>query len=96
MTSKTQFADYVPRWAHHVWAVLLGYFWHECPRCGRHFGGHEIKGMLVTAVRDGGKEIDAKATCCHGITVAGSLVSLDDEHDFWQWRAHHGPQEVHL
>lgn len=29
------------RWLHHVYAVLVGFFWLPCPLCGRPFGGHE-------------------------------------------------------
>lgn len=31
----------MPRWAHRLYAHLLGYFWKACPGCGRMFGGHE-------------------------------------------------------
>ena len=31
----------LPRWAHRLYANLLGYFWLPCPICGRNFGGHE-------------------------------------------------------
>lgn len=31
----------IPRWVHHLYALLAGYFWLPCPVCGRHFGGHE-------------------------------------------------------
>lgn len=36
----------MPRWMHHVYAYLMGYFWIPCPLCGRIFGGHEDNGML--------------------------------------------------
>jgi hypothetical protein len=29
------------RWANHLYAFLLGYFWAACPLCGRMSGGHE-------------------------------------------------------
>ena len=31
----------LPRWLHHLWANLGGYFWLPCPLCGRDSGGHE-------------------------------------------------------
>lgn len=31
----------LPRWMHHAYAFLAGYFWIPCPGCGRAFGGHE-------------------------------------------------------
>lgn len=33
----------LPRWMHHLYAWLDGYFWTSCPLCGRAFGGHEWK-----------------------------------------------------
>lgn len=32
----------IPRWQHHLWARLNGYFWLPCPVCGEMFGGHEV------------------------------------------------------
>lgn len=34
----------IPRWVHHVYAVIAGYFWLPCPNCGRMFGSHESDG----------------------------------------------------
>ena len=34
----------MPRWWHHFYAVMGGYFWHPCPLCGRYYGGHEWDG----------------------------------------------------
>lgn len=34
----------LPRRLHHCYAFLAGYFWTNCPRCGRMFGGHEEHG----------------------------------------------------
>jgi hypothetical protein len=31
----------LPRWLHHIYALLGGYFWKPCPLCGRPFGGHQ-------------------------------------------------------
>jgi hypothetical protein len=31
------------RWPHRVYALVFGYFWLECPACGKGFGGHEWK-----------------------------------------------------
>lgn len=35
-----------PRWLQRFKAFLLGYFWLQCPVCGKMFGGHEIGGTL--------------------------------------------------
>lgn len=32
---------YRPRWLHHLWAKLRGYFWIPCPICKARFGEHE-------------------------------------------------------
>lgn len=32
-----------PRWAHHLYAWLFGYYWLPCHLCGRMEGGHEWK-----------------------------------------------------
>lgn len=32
----------MPRWIHHVWARVFGWFWLPCPECSRPFGGHEV------------------------------------------------------
>lgn len=32
---------WLPRWFHHLYALVGGYFWLPCPECGRHWGGHE-------------------------------------------------------
>lgn len=39
-----------PRWAHHLYADRHGYFWIQCGKCGRMFGGHEQGGGRI--VRD--------------------------------------------
>lgn len=31
------------RLLHRVYALLAGYFWLPCPRCGAEFGGHEVQ-----------------------------------------------------
>ncbi len=31
----------LPRWVHHLYAALAGYFWLPCPLCAVEFGGHE-------------------------------------------------------
>ncbi len=31
----------VPRWLHHFWAWLVGYYWMPCDLCQRPYGGHE-------------------------------------------------------
>lgn len=31
----------LPRWMHHLYANVLGYFWLPCALCGRNWGGHE-------------------------------------------------------
>lgn len=31
----------LPRFMHHGYAVLRGYYWLPCPVCGRYSGGHE-------------------------------------------------------
>lgn len=30
-----------PRWLHHLYATMNGYFWMPCPLCAEPFGGHE-------------------------------------------------------
>lgn len=32
----------LPRWVHHLFALVFGYFWHPCTLCKRRFGGHEF------------------------------------------------------
>ena len=32
----------LPRFVHHFYATVKGYFWLPCPICGKNFGGHEI------------------------------------------------------
>lgn len=35
------------RFVHFVYAMLFGYFWLPCPKCGRMFGGHQAtKGLI--------------------------------------------------
>jgi len=41
----------IPRWIHHIYAALLGYFWAPCPDCGKYFGGHEIYEPRLTILR---------------------------------------------
>lgn len=59
-TSATSaFARLVPyrfRCAHHLWAWLSRYFWLPCRRCGKPFGGHElrtVRGVPVTDLGEG-------------------------------------------
>lgn len=42
-----------PRWIHHLYASMCGYFWIPCPNCGRMFGGHELGGTLWTSEFEG-------------------------------------------
>lgn len=35
------------RQLHRLWAWLAGYFWIPCPKCGEHFGGHEVADFSV-------------------------------------------------
>lgn len=50
----------LPRWMHHLWAVMWGFFWLPCPVCTRPFGGHETNGWGHTLwLRDG----SGKMTC---------------------------------
>jgi len=37
----------LPRWVHRLRAHFGGYFWLPCPICGRRFGGHEWKGVIL-------------------------------------------------
>jgi len=31
----------IPRFFHHIYSIVFGYFWERCPFCGKMFGGHE-------------------------------------------------------
>ena len=44
----------LPRFVHHFWARLRGYFWAPCPICGRKFGGHEQSGIFLITEPNGG------------------------------------------
>jgi hypothetical protein len=48
----------MPRWVHHYYAKLTGHFWLECRRCGRMFGGHEVRGSYRVTEQMGW------LTCC--------------------------------
>lgn len=43
----------IPRLLHKAYAMLNGYFWLPCPRCGRMFGGHETSPFSDTELVDG-------------------------------------------
>ena len=45
----------LPRWMHHLYAFVFGYFWEPCPICGEMFGGHEWHqgNDLMTSLYDG-------------------------------------------
>jgi hypothetical protein len=51
----------LPRFVHHFWAWLAGYYWIPCPLCGKYIGGHEHSweksGCLLTGENRG------KVTC---------------------------------
>ena len=36
-----------PRFLHHWWAILAGYFWLPCPLCSQPFGGQEQHGGSI-------------------------------------------------
>lgn len=72
-SDQHSFARLVPerwRWAHRAFANFAGYFWTDCPLCGREFGGHEwrdINGMIsATPKPDGGH-----TAICPACTRAG-------------------------
>jgi hypothetical protein len=44
-----------------LWANFFGYFWLPCPRCGKFFGGHEVRGQIVTS------ESNKLLTCCENL-----------------------------
>lgn len=52
-----------PRWFHHLWAILFGYFWAPCRECGHMYGGHETAAGVV-AVWDGTR--DGSFVVCRG------------------------------
>lgn len=62
----------IPRWAHRLYARILGYFWLPCPRCGRWFGGHEALPEL-TLVWGGYKIL------CPTCTRAGHTMRVEDQ-----------------
>ena len=39
--------NYKPRFINWLYALTHAYFWLPCPICGKNFGGHESKGMLM-------------------------------------------------
>lgn len=41
----------------YLYALINGYFWRACPRCGNMFGGHQCKGSIVIGTQ-------TWATCC--------------------------------
>jgi len=43
----------LPRWVHHLYANLFGYFWVPCPICEKYFGGHEKHGDLCISKHGG-------------------------------------------
>jgi hypothetical protein len=43
----------IPRWLHHLYADARGYFWVNCERCGRGFGGHQWRGDIPMTKRIG-------------------------------------------
>lgn len=63
----------LPRWIHHLYANLRGYFWAPCPQCGRHFGGHEVitaPGWTLRSTLDTGPHKILCPTC----TRKGSMT----------------------
>ncbi len=57
----------LPRWVHHIYAVLFHYYWLPCPLCGQMTGGHEWhdRNGLSSTLRVGpsrGKAICASCT----------------------------------
>ena len=54
--------DHTPegRAASKAYAEAHHFFWHECPRCGRWYGGHETSGRTVQCTRSSSGHV----TCC--------------------------------
>lgn len=53
---------------HYLRALLSGYFWLPCPRCGQMFGGHQVSERNGRVIYDDYHKPD-KITCpkCPGI-----------------------------
>ena len=45
----------LPRWMHHLYANLFGYFWLPCPICHEYFGGHEVANIETISVPVGSR-----------------------------------------
>jgi len=41
----------LPRWCHRLYALLRGYSWDRCCKCGRMHGGHEHKKDIIKGWR---------------------------------------------
>lgn len=64
---------YAPRpWAH-LRAILGGYFWKQCPRCGRWFAGYETRGSIPAPGRS-----DFLLTCCPPDVIPMPVPSKPD------------------
>jgi hypothetical protein len=58
----------LPRWVHHAYALVAGYFWLPCPLCDRLFGGHEARDIdglsSSTPAREPGRPDRAICPAC--------------------------------
>lgn len=48
MKYKKKDLRFKPRWLAYLRALFCGYFWMQCPLCGKNFGGFESEGSLYT------------------------------------------------
>jgi hypothetical protein len=70
---------YAPRpWAKFR-ALLGGYFWTECPRCGRWFAGYETRGSVP---KRGGLPGEGLLTCCPPDQLDWTALIDGDESDW--------------
>lgn len=80
----------IPRFLHHFYAWLFGYFWIPCPVCQDFFGGHEVKNggtLLIPHTGNRHAPPNGLATCprCPGYwyrTKSGEFRQRRDKYIF--------------
>ncbi len=63
----------IPRFLVRIYAFMFGYFWEQCPRCGKMFAGFEGNFTIYTHFDERGMVTQGLSACCPEKAISEDL-----------------------
>lgn len=92
MTAR-RYQSRIPRWMHHAYANVCGFFWLPCRLCGEYSGGHEWRDIdgKSSVIRDPDDPPGMYEGICPACTREGRGIDRWEDLAGATWRKVEGP-----